>query len=383
MINNKILFVDDEPNILQAYSRTLRRDFEIKTATSGAEGLEIASSEGPFAVVVSDMRMPEMDGVEFLSRMKRQAPLTVRVMLTGNADQQTAIDAVNKGDVYRFLNKPCQPDKMAETLNTAVEYFQLINAEKELLENTVKGSVQALSEILSLAKPDIFGRTTQYKSHMLACAELLGIEVDWQLETTAMMSLAGTVSLPDELVKKALSGNALSSEEAQQFNRHPVLGAELLGKIPRMENIAEGIKYQLKNLDGSGWPNDSVKGEAIPVASRLLHVIMTCDVLVSSGLDKNTALGKMAHEAAKFDAKIVEALATVLHSSEQSHVREVSVTQTNGNMVLATDVLTKDGRLLVCKGQQLTAAVGDRLMNFWKNGAIKEKLLVVMLASDA
>jgi len=380
MTNNKVLFVDDEPNILQAYSRTLRRDFEIKTATSGAQGLEIANSEGPFAAVVSDMRMPEMDGVEFLSRMKKLAPLTVRVMLTGNADQQTAIDAVSEGDVYRFLNKPCPPDKMTETLVGAVEYFQLINAEKYLLENTVKGSVQALSEILSLAKPDIFGRTTQYKNQMLACAELLGVEIDWQLEMTAMMSLAGTVSLPDELVKKALSGDTLSSEETRQFNRHPVLGAELLGKIPRMENIAEGIKYQLKNLDGSGSPSDSVKGQAIPMASRLLHVIMACDVLVNSGLEKNTALSKMARETAKFDTRIVEALATALHSSEQSHVREVSVTQTDENMVMATDVLTKDGRLLVCKGQQLTAAVGDRLINFWKNGAIKEKLLVVMLA---
>ena len=143
-MNSRILFVDDEPNVLQAYSRTLRKQFDISTVTSGAAGLETAANDGPFAVVVSDMRMPEMDGVEFLSRMKASSPDTVRIMLTGNADQQTAIDAVNKGDIFRFLNKPCPPDNMADSLNSALEQHRLINAEKELLESTLKSSMEAL-----------------------------------------------------------------------------------------------------------------------------------------------------------------------------------------------------------------------------------------------
>ncbi len=382
MTNNKVLFVDDEPNILQAYSRTLRKEFEIMTATSGAAALDIAVKDGPFAVVVSDMRMPEMDGVEFLSRLKKQTPDTVRVMLTGNADQQTAIDAVNKGDIFRFLNKPCPPENMSQTLYSAIDQYRLIKSEKELMESTVKGSVAALCEVLSLSKPDIFGRTTQYKNHMLACADLLGIEIDWRLETLAMMSLVGTVSLPDALVKKALSGKVLTPEEERQFSQHPHLGAELLGKIPRLTVIAEGVRYQLKNLDGSGSPVDSKKGEAIPVGSRLLRAIIEFDLLEQSGLDRNTALSKLAGEPEKFDPKIVDALAKVFQTSEQSAVREVSVTQTTDKMILAKDVLTNEGRLLVCKGQQLTPSVSSRLMNFCSNGAIKEKLLVVMLAED-
>lgn len=110
----KILCVDDDSNILQGYKRALRRDFDIFIAEGGLEALSIIEKEGPFAVVVSDMRMPVMDGVQFLSRVRDIAPETVRMMLTGNADQQTAIIAVNEGNIFRFLTKPCPPDVLAK-----------------------------------------------------------------------------------------------------------------------------------------------------------------------------------------------------------------------------------------------------------------------------
>src|SRR5258708_28798973 len=103
-VMEKILFVDDEPNVVEAYQRSLRRDFQNAIATSGAQALEMIAAGGPYAVVVSDMRMPEMDGVQFLTKASELAPDTVRIMLTGNADQQTAIEAVNQGHIFRFLN---------------------------------------------------------------------------------------------------------------------------------------------------------------------------------------------------------------------------------------------------------------------------------------
>jgi len=107
---HKILCVDDEPNVLKAYKRGLRSNFAIDIATSGGEALQFIESRGPYAVIVSDMRMPQMNGIELLNTVKQCAPDTVRIMLTGNADQQTAIDAVNPGEIFRFLNKPCQPE---------------------------------------------------------------------------------------------------------------------------------------------------------------------------------------------------------------------------------------------------------------------------------
>lgn len=127
-MKEKILCVDDDPNILQAYQRSLRREFEIEVAKGGKEGLEVIASQGPFAVVVSDMRMPGMDGIQFLSKVREQTPNTVRIMLTGHADRQTAIDAVNQGNIFRFLTKPCSPEILAKSLEEGIQQYQLLKA---------------------------------------------------------------------------------------------------------------------------------------------------------------------------------------------------------------------------------------------------------------
>ncbi|MEZ5481386.1 MAG: response regulator [Porticoccaceae bacterium] len=192
----RILFVDDEPNILQAYQRTLRKSFNVVPATGGKQALEIAGKEGPFPVVVSDMNMPEMNGAQFLSVMKEKYPDTVRIMLTGNADQGTVVSAVNVGDVYRFLNKPCSPEEMTSAINAALSHHRLLRAEKELLEETVKGSIQAMVEILSIASPRIFGYAPTIKDYMVKCAGQMGIGNLWELEAAALLGQIGAVTLP-------------------------------------------------------------------------------------------------------------------------------------------------------------------------------------------
>ncbi len=123
-MSGKVLVVDDDPRILESYQRVLRKRFSLDTAASGREALEMVSRYGPYAVVVSDMRMPEMSGLDLLMRIREQAPDTVRIMLTGNADQQTAVDAVNRGNVFRFLHKPCSPEVMVEAVEQALEYYR-------------------------------------------------------------------------------------------------------------------------------------------------------------------------------------------------------------------------------------------------------------------
>ena len=292
------------------------------------------------------------------------------------------LTAVNKGDIFRFLNKPCPPDVVAKSIDSAIEQHRLVNAERELLENTVKGSLAALTEVLSLSKPGVFGRTTLYKRRMLDCAKYLNIATDWELETTALLSLIGTVSLPDSLVNKALSGAPLTADEACQYQGHAALGAELLAKIPRMESVAEAIRLQLKSFDGTGAPDDKIEGESIPVAARLLRVVTDYDLLERSGLDKNAALGKMERESGTYDPSILGALSELLQSGTKLEVKEIDVHQLGDNMALAKDLRTRDGRLLVCKGQQLTTSVANRLLNFYSNGAIDGKLVVVILPGD-
>lgn len=129
-MTEKILFVDDETNILQAIQRQLRKRFDLATAEGGDEALRILKEQGPFAVIISDMRMPNMNGVELLALVKELHPDTVRLMLTGNADQETAMEAVNSGQIFRFLTKPCPPATLITALALALSQYRLITAER-------------------------------------------------------------------------------------------------------------------------------------------------------------------------------------------------------------------------------------------------------------
>jgi len=156
MTNETILFVDDEVNVLQSMKRQLRKRFTVLTSESGADALALLKKQGPVAVIVSDMRMPEMDGIQLLSQVKALYPDTVRIMLTGNADQQTAIEAVNTGQIFRFLTKPCAMSVLVSSLALALRQYRLIIAEQQLLNETLKGSIKVLSELLSIANSEAF-----------------------------------------------------------------------------------------------------------------------------------------------------------------------------------------------------------------------------------
>lgn len=147
-MNEKILIVDDDPHILQGYQRSLRKRFKLDTALGGLEILEKVEKDGPYAIVVSDMRMPGMDGLQLLSRLKEVEPDTIRIMLTGNADQKTAVDAVNKGDVFKFLTKPCSVETMASTLELGLDQYGRILGNRSILEQSTS-EVRELSEKLA------------------------------------------------------------------------------------------------------------------------------------------------------------------------------------------------------------------------------------------
>jgi DNA-binding NtrC family response regulator len=215
MMTDRILFVDDEPNVLSSIRRSLRNKFSVETAGGGDEALRKLRTDEEYAVIVSDMRMPGMSGVEFLAEAKKLAPNSVRLMLTGNADQQTAVDAVNVGDVFRFLNKPCQGDELSKSLTVAVRQYQLITAEKELLESTLRGSIKALSDVLALSSPEIFGRATRLRNHVRRFAMQLKLDDVWQHESIALLSQIGCAAISEDLVKRHRSVAAMAGGRAE------------------------------------------------------------------------------------------------------------------------------------------------------------------------
>src|SRR5271170_5040992 len=149
-MNQRVLFVDDEPQVLEGIQRSLRKRVELRTAANATEGLRLIIEEGPFAVVVSDMRMPGMNGAQLLAKVREQEPDAVRMILSGQSDMQATIDAVNQGHIYRFLSKPCAADQLFLAIEDAIKQHQLVTAEKVLLEHTLSGCVKMLIEILGM-----------------------------------------------------------------------------------------------------------------------------------------------------------------------------------------------------------------------------------------
>ena len=248
-MTEKILFVDDEPNVLQSIQRQLRKRFELETAESGDEALKVLKERGPFAVIVSDMRMPNMNGVELLTRIKDLYPETVRLMLTGNADQETAMEAVNSGQIFRFLTKPCPQATFITSLALALRQYRLITAEKELLQKTLKGSVTVLSELLGIAHPLAFSAGLRIKKYMVTLAEALALPNPWQYEIAALMSQIGCITLPGDVLSKVYADQELTPEESEMYAEHPLTGASLLEKIPRLEQVTKMIEWQQKRYD--------------------------------------------------------------------------------------------------------------------------------------
>jgi response regulator RpfG family c-di-GMP phosphodiesterase len=377
-MSRKVLFVDDEPNVLQSIRRNLRKQFDLDTANGGEEALEMLASNDEYAIVVSDMRMPGMNGVEFLSKAKQQWPNTVRMMLTGNADQQTAVDAVNQGDVFRFLNKPCDAKALASAVTVGLRQHELITAEKELLEKTLRGSIKALADVLSLTNPEVFGRTTRFKNKLGQVVEAMELSDAWQFESAALLSQVGCVTVPAELVGRQASGEQLSDDELAEFSAHANVGADLLMTIPRMEKVAKYIRYQGKNFDGSGFPGDGLKGEEIPLGARLLKVVIDFDAAETSGLSASDALAMLRQTPANYDPAILAALEKAIAQASGQKVVTIEIGKLTDSMVIAADVVTFKNVLLIAKGQETTFSTRRHLQNYEAKGHIGHTVSVLI-----
>jgi len=374
----RILCVDDEPAVLSAFERGLRGRFEVDTAASGADGLQLVATRPPYAVIVSDMRMPGMDGIQFLAEVKERAPDSVRIMLTGNSDLDTAIQAVNEGNIFRFLCKPCPTDVLVRALEAGVQQHRLITAEKELLTKTLCGSVKMLSDVLALANPTAFGRAARVRRIVQRLAAELKIAQAWELELAATLSQIGLLALPPETLEKLYHGHALVGEEVRMFASHPGIGRDLVANIPRLERIAEIIAYQEKCFDGSGFPTDDRKGADIPLGARILKAALDFDGLCMSGLTPAEALGRMSQRAARYDPSVLAALQAAYRVEVPCEVRRVRVADLTGAMIIAEDVRSATGLLLVSRGQEATPSLRERLKNLARLVGVQEPIRVMI-----
>lgn len=378
MDNRRVLFVDDEVNVLSAIERTLRGQFVVETAADPLAALTALRHADEYPVIVSDMRMPGMNGAEFLKEVRRISPDSVRVMLTGNADQQTAIDAVNKGEVFRFLNKPTNQEVLTRTLELGLRQHHLIKAERDLLENTLNGSVKVLSDVLAIANPGAFGRTESIRKKALELAAHIDGVSEWEIGAAASLSFLGFVGLQPEIIEKYMRNDQMDGSERIRFIAHPLLAARLVKDIPRMAGVADILLYQHKDYNGKGFPPNEVSGTEIPIGARIMRVVLAFDELKRTGASDAVVYEELSRRSEQFDPDILRALRNHLDDSDQARTMRVGVGELIDGMTIQEDVLSADGLLLVCEGQRVTPAVRAHFRRFAEAGALTNRLLVTV-----
>ena len=371
-----VLFVDDEPIALQSFERQLKKRFSIRTAGSAAEALAILQVDGPCAVIVSDMRMPGMDGIQLFSRVKDLYPDTVRIMLTGNADQETAIEAVNSGQIFRFLTKPTTPQMLTASLDLAIRQYRLVTAEKELLNQTLKGSVKVLCELLSLANSTAFSGGYRIKETVVKVAEKLRLDRLWQYEIAALMSQIGCVTIPDDILRKIQAGAEVTKKEEAMFRNHPRIGAMLIGKIPRLEHVAAMIGNQMLTWDEYGEEPGRLLTEEEQKGAQILKATIDHDFLLLQGLSHLEALGRLEKRQGVYNPEILRILAESEISTERIRIITLNFEDIVPGMVADEDILAKNGALIIPRGQEITWSVIQGLNNFLEHIGIRDPIRV-------
>jgi len=360
-MNRKVLCVDDDENVLRAFERVLRHHFEIETAVGPVAGLSAVENHGPYAVVVSDLRMPGMDGIQFLSAVRKHSPDSVRLILSGNADLQAVIAAVNEGSIFQFLTKPCPPDTLRSAISGALKQYQLILAERDLLEHTLNGSVAMMTEVLSLVSPLAFSRASRIRGpvrHMAAELELPDL---WVFDLASMLSQIGCIAIPPEILEKRYAGTSLTPEEQKIFASHPSVGQKLLTRIPRLEVIADIVGYQMTPFREL---RDLKISEVVKTGAQMLMVALRLDETVWRGGSPESALKFMSDRPEVYCPTLTGAIASANVRAVDMEVRKIRLRDLRPNMIVDEDLWAANGLLLVARGQSISEPVIARLLNF-------------------
>ena len=372
----RVLCVDDERRVLEGIASYLRLQFTVITATNAADALAHLEECGDVDVIISDMRMPNIDGVNFLARARALAPRTSRIVLTGYADAKSAANAVNDGEVFRFLMKPCPPQVLIAAVEAAAAQTRLRTAEKALLEQTLKGAVQALADVLALADPELFGHASRLRQTAGHLARRLGWSDIWQVEEAALLSQVALVSVPKEAVRRWQLGESLTASDQQMIDRLPEITDGLLASIPRLEVVRAMIARHRTAFGDIDYTRGTDADRLAARGAQLLRAVLDLHVHLSRGMSVADALAALRADAWSYDPAMVEALTELSAGLDHSrHVIAVTAAGLLPGMTLAEDLITRAGVLLVQRGSEITPATMRHVRNY-RAGTIREPIHV-------
>ena len=346
----------------------------------GAElGLAMIAEKGPFAVVISDMRMPGMNGAQFLAKVRELSPDTVRMLLTGYTELNASMQAVNEGHIFRFLTKPCPKEVLIAAIDAGVEQYQLIRAEKDLLEHTLLGSIKVLADFLSVSSPEAFGRSLRIVHFVRHIAAKVKFPLSWRLEAAATLSQLGCVTLDADVLQKALVGMSLSNQDQARFEAHPQAAMRLLTGIPRLEPTAWMIGQQLVRNIPLQTPTvpASIMKETV-FGATILKLAVAFDDLRSKSISDEDAIIRLHSRNKEFDRELVEALSGIKLQHGRMEARRLNVSKLGSGMILGQEVRSREGMLLVAKGQEITLAVLMKIENYTEAGLTEPDFIVLV-----
>ena len=415
-----ILLVDDEENILNALNRVLRREgFRIVTATSGNQALLTMDKE-KITLILSDCRMPGMDGIALLAEVRKRTPDTIRMMLTGYADMETSMAAINRGEVYRFITKPWNDDELKLIIKDGIHQYELVQENRYLHELTQKQNLilkdlnsnleQKVSErtrevemlfkeleqnffdvvrvftgLMELKSPYLGGHAKRVAALSRRLAEKIGLPTDevLNIEVAALLQDIGTLGFPDKILKK--KENELDIVEKALLQQHPSLGQTALQQIKKLSDICLIIRHHHERYDGLGYP-DNLRGEMIPAGSRIIAIADSLDILVNpweshERYSVDRAIHELEKEAGKsFDPnyvyKFIELLKDVKHEVTGADAIEIDISELKEGMILASDIKTRRGLLLIASGEVMQTSHLAKIKNFQRIDPVVTKILV-------
>jgi len=416
-----VLCVDDEPSILSALRRLFRaRGLQVKVAESGQAGLALLESEA-FDLVISDMRMPEMDGVVFLEQVRQRWPDTMRLLLTGYADITSIMGAINRGEIYRYIAKPWDDNDIILIVRSALqqrameqeqrrlqaliavqnEELKLLNtslerkvaertaelnqsntallAANDQLKNNFITSIKIFTSLIELRAAHLSGHSRRVADTARRLAQKLGLgnKQAQEVFVAGLLHNIGKVGFDDDTLNTPVV--MLNTAQLQAFRKHPARAAQLLFPLPELKGAADIIAAHLERFDGAGYP-DRLAGEKIPLGARILIVAADYDalqigILAQRKLAPSKALDAIMDGSGKrYDPKVVAALVTLMgegvHSAAAAPAPVDTVRKVRDllpGMVLARDLMTPSGLLMLTAGHVLDDAVIGKIMDFEKS----------------
>jgi len=406
--NKKILYVDDEPNLLTSFQSLMRKEsLEISTLNDSSKIEEIISEKGPFALIISDQRMPNKSGVEVFKSVQNLSPDTIKILLTGYSDFSEALDALNEGGISKYISKPWNDEELKKIIREAVSNYNLVQYNKFLIEELQKSNTsiqtllnETLTNIVSILS-DMMGRINQDAMTQTQRVRKMGLilldkfeelsdQEKWEIKVALDLFNLGLVLLP-AWVQATISKSGLSSVQNYSLSStHSILTSDLISQIPGMQGVANIIRLHNKNYDGTGEPvKDYSYGEKIPFGARLLHILVSLDNITTANYHGIEPLKSMIKNSLKYDTKLIQRIINILTgankdkvvaaaSASVSEFKESSLLSLSEGMVITQDISTESGIKLASAGSSLSNNE-LKILRIWNNTSadkIKEPIII-------